>query len=111
MVILPMKHFPLQIGSKVNIEAEDYGKVGIAEVTQLYSKSVIEIKPIESLIADGDYKCPERLLAEYRLFKADLVYVAAFHFIRRYDSAFQEMIEPETKNIGLQFSFQKQLFS
>jgi hypothetical protein len=111
MVILPMKHFPLHVGSKVTIDTDSYGKVGVAECTQLYSKSLMEVKTIESLIADGDTECTDRLLRQFRMFKADAVHVAVFHFVRRYDEAFQSMIEPETKNIGLNFSFQKQLFS
>jgi hypothetical protein len=111
LVILPVKGNELHLGQKLSIHSPVYGKMGVIQCVSLYSKPLGDLKAVEMLLADGDTETMHRMREEHRMFNTDEVWCATFCFVRRFDAVFQQMIQPEAKRIGLEFSFQTPLFT
>jgi len=111
MLVLPVKHIKLEANGKYTIIHERYGKLGIAECQQINTIHLCEVKPLVGLMSSGSTFLQSELRDQYRLLNTDLVQCAAFRFIRRYDEPFKNLIQMETKNAGIEFSFQTQLFN
>lgn len=104
MVLVPEKLGVLKPGSKVNIRTDQYGQMGVAEVSSVFPCPLFDIKVMMSLMTDGDISAKDRLKQQYNIYNADTIYCAALRFIRRYNAAFENMIAAETKKAGLSLS-------